>query len=206
MPLPALKSVVRRWFEGTPRRPIRTRRPHQPLGVERLEDRITPANFVESGGLRFVSNAGFTPQGNEHVASSGVVSIGYVPAKSETFLALVQVDLGKGISAGELAVNTGGASFGPKSDFSTGVTGTADLVAADFQLNGRADLVVVAIDASQVRLMSNNGVGGFGVTGARATGTNPGVQGSTASTDPRAARSIRWARSWARRSPSACPS
>ena len=117
MPLTALKSVVRRWFEGGPRRPIRTRRLHPLHGVERLEDRINPADPVMSqmdvGVLHFVSDTSFTHEGSEYVASSGRVSIGFKPTGSENFLALVQVNLGTaGIGAGELALNMGSGSFG----------------------------------------------------------------------------------------------
>jgi hypothetical protein len=77
------------------RRPYR-RQPARGLVLERLEDRTVLSTIkpIDYGGLRFLSTTGFEQlSDNDHIATSGYVSIGYVPAGKESFHPLIQADL-----------------------------------------------------------------------------------------------------------------
>src|SRR5262249_22845431 len=90
-----VRSWARKLFTPRVTRPIRQAPARCRPSLERLEDRVLPANTIDFGGLRFVASKGFMidQSTRDQSASSGTVSIGYTPAGSEAFRPLLLDDL-----------------------------------------------------------------------------------------------------------------
>jgi hypothetical protein len=91
-----IRSWVRKLFTRPVTGPIHKTSARCRLSLESLEARVLPANVIDFGGLRFLSDMGFNEDGADPVAQSGTVSIGYTPAGQEAFRPLLLDDLTQG--------------------------------------------------------------------------------------------------------------